>query len=792
MLMRGGGRHELFMPSQPEQAAPGLSCYHCNKWRRPAALGPRASPESAGMPSGGGKPPCLRCARHARVDLQVKPYAKWTRERQSFVTQMYLTINYSSWKKTGCVGVAQKQRGTDGQRTCTGLQRERAAERKSSSTKESLSSQNTTLISPIVVSQMTDENKSKESWPALPMQSTIPQPSACHTKQSLANRGSINVNRAFTVLPCRLEIQASLDDTTSPSDSPIAEEKQRQNQQKGFASITITARRVAVGSGDPARGPGAGQEPNTVYPTASKGPAALRRRPLPGHANQSASPLKVSESCSTLSEEPQKRLFDPGNEENGVGLQSSDGREKVPPSFLSCVHLQVFQQCPNTIYYLDKSLNVCIDQPRIKCQKLHRSALSFNINCSSSRLTADGVDGIANGEPIEEILQTKLLGENKTPLRPNLSADLTEKNVINEDKTNEGYLGCKYPLQSAFVSELPAFVDIPRGPNNVATTKKDDDEQCGSYHTTFFLQLPNSSDEAGTQMLPGSKKQQCGTGRSSAAASGSRPGTASRKAIAAATDGSSKRRDPSKGTSKPKEIQAQGVLKPKLSVSNSMCNIKTSSRILSEENFHRQNQLLKSDYEFCGSSDKIKERQEADGRERASRVTPAAARSPDATREKSDALTRPQTGSQPEKTPPAPRTLREALEIHKPQFISRSQERLKRLEHMVQLRKAQQSDAPASSHGALLVRKLSSTSASSKKKQYTVPHPLSDNLFKPKERCIPEKEMHMRSKRIYDNLPEVKKKQEEKQKRIIIQSNRLRVETFKKQLLDQLLQRNTE
>ncbi|NXW64862.1 CJ090 protein, partial [Eurystomus gularis] len=134
----------------------------------------------------------------------------------------------------------------------------------------------------------------------------------------------------------------------------------------------------------------------------------------------------------------------------------------------------------------------------------------------------------------------------------------------------------------------------------------------------------------------------------------------------------------------------------------------------------------------------------------------------------------------------------EALEIHNPQFISRSQERLKRLERMVQLRKAQKSDAPPSNQGVLLVRKLSSITTSSKKKQYTIPHPLSDNLFKPKERFIPEKEMHMRSKRIYDNLPEVKKKQEEKQKRIILQSNRLRVEIFKKQLLDQLLQRNTE
>ncbi|NWV24869.1 CJ090 protein, partial [Origma solitaria] len=135
----------------------------------------------------------------------------------------------------------------------------------------------------------------------------------------------------------------------------------------------------------------------------------------------------------------------------------------------------------------------------------------------------------------------------------------------------------------------------------------------------------------------------------------------------------------------------------------------------------------------------------------------------------------------------------EALELHNPQFISRSQKRLKRLQLMAQLRRAQQREAPPSTP-AVLARKLSSTSTStaSKKKQFTVPDPLSDNLFKPKERIIPEKEMHMRSKRIYDNLPEVKKKQEEKQKRIIIQSNRLRVEMFKKQLLDQLLHRNTE
>ncbi|XP_010170879.1 (E2-independent) E3 ubiquitin-conjugating enzyme FATS, partial [Antrostomus carolinensis] len=446
------------------------------------------------MPSGEGKTPCLRCARHSRVDFQVKPYAKWTRETQSFVTQMYLTINCSSWKKTGCFGVAQKQWGTNGQRTCTGLQRESAAERKSSSTKESLSSPNTKLVSSMVTSQMIDENKSKENWPSLPTWSMIPQPSAYHTKQSLANHGSVNINRAFMVLPSKIEIQASLDDTTSPSDSPITEEKQHQRQQKGFASITITARRVAVGSSDPTCGAGAPQEPNALFPTSGKVLAALHHWPLPGHTNQNASPLKISESCSQLGEEPRKQFFNPGNKEYGVRLQSSDGREKVPPSFLSCVHLQVSQQCPNTIYYLDRWLNVCIGQPQVKCQKIHRSTLSFNINCSSSRLTADGVDGIANGEPVAEIFRTKLLGENKTPLRSNLSADLTENDVIKE-KTNEGFLGRKYPWQSVFVSELPAFVDIPRGLNNVVTTKQDGNKQSGSYHTLFSFQLPNSSDE---------------------------------------------------------------------------------------------------------------------------------------------------------------------------------------------------------------------------------------------------------------------------------------------------------
>lgn len=89
-------------------------------------------------------------------------------------------------------------------------------------------------------------------------------------------------------------------------------------------------------------------------------------------------------------------------------------------------------------------------------------------------------------------------------------------------------------------------------------------------------------------MLLGSRK------RNSTTAPGSLADAACRETIAAATDGSSNRADPSKDTSKAKEIQAQGVLKPKMPVSNSVHNIKVSSRILGEENIHGHKQLLKS------------------------------------------------------------------------------------------------------------------------------------------------------------------------------------------------------
>ncbi|XP_065603045.1 (E2-independent) E3 ubiquitin-conjugating enzyme FATS isoform X2 [Cyrtonyx montezumae] len=718
-----------------------------------------ARPSRHPMPSGGSKPLCPPCAQHSWREPRLEPRATWTREARWFVTHVYVTMNYCSWQRAGRLGAAWKHWGSN--RTCTDQQHESAAESKPNSAEESLSSTNRKLISPIVISQMIDEKKSKENCPALLMQAVTPQPGACHTKQSLANHGSVNINSTFTVLPSRLEIQTSLDDTTSPPDCPITDGKRCQKQQKGFASITITARRVTEGSVDPTCGPRAVPKPRAVSPTSSKIPSALHQRLSLDQANPKVPSSGVSDCCSKLGKELHKRFFSHRNGENGVGLQSSDGREKVPPSFISSVHLQVSQQCLNTVYYIDKSLNVCLDRPRIRCQKTYRSALSLNINCSSSRLTADGVDGIGNGESTAKILQIKLLGENKAPRRTNRSARLTERNVINKQTTNEGYLVTKCPLTRVCASELPASGHVPNGPNCTATTKQDDDKLSGSYRTTFSLHLSNSSGEAGKQMLSGSQKKQCTMSRRSTMASATFLDTTLRKTTTAANDGTPKKSDPSKDTSTSKEIQTQGVLKPKMSVSNCDC-------------------------QSCGSSGKMEQHEEEEEQAQASQEALSSAHWPSVTRE-TRVLAEPGVGSEPEEGSPASLTLKEALEIHKPQFISSSQERLKKLEHMMQQRKAQQSNAAVSTP-----RKLSSVSSSNKKKQYTVPDPLSDNLFKPKERFIPEKEMHMRSKRIYDNLPEVKKKQEEKRKRVIIQSNRKRVEIFKKQLLDQLLQRNTE
>nr|XP_031532356.1 LOW QUALITY PROTEIN: Alstrom syndrome protein 1 [Vicugna pacos] len=129
-------------------------------------------------------------------------------------------------------------------------------------------------------------------------------------------------------------------------------------------------------------------------------------------------------------------------------------------------------------------------------------------------------------------------------------------------------------------------------------------------------------------------------------------------------------------------------------------------------------------------------------------------------------------------------TLQESLHLHRPDFISRSGERIKRLKLIVQERKMQnmlQSERDA----------LFNTGREWQGCRGPV-HPLLPKrgfLAAQKKRPIGKKEMIQRSKRIYEQLPEVQKKREEEKRRSEYKSYRLRAQLYKKKVANQLLGR---
>ncbi|XP_019945511.2 uncharacterized protein [Paralichthys olivaceus] len=135
-----------------------------------------------------------------------------------------------------------------------------------------------------------------------------------------------------------------------------------------------------------------------------------------------------------------------------------------------------------------------------------------------------------------------------------------------------------------------------------------------------------------------------------------------------------------------------------------------------------------------------------------------------------------------EDSSPQTLSLKEALQLFRPDFVSRSQGRVRRLEQRSRRRRALQDPNPD------LVQGLREDGGR-QKRNCTTPDPLSNNLFRPRERSISGREMQLRSRRIYNKLPEVTKKKEEEKRRAVSQTNRLRAEVFKKRLLEQVLQR---
>uniref|UniRef100_A0ACB8F9D2 Uncharacterized protein n=1 Tax=Sphaerodactylus townsendi TaxID=933632 RepID=A0ACB8F9D2_9SAUR len=345
--------------------------------------------------------------------------------------------------------------------------------------------QNTKMSSSIVISQMIDENKSKENTAAFPMQSVITQSEAYHMNQSLANHSSVNINRAFILLPRRLGVQISSDDNVFGTVSECEVKKQCHKQKKGFTSITITARRVVSPCYQTSQTDAPGSSclqcqgdkllMSTATASAVSGLDQISKSLCnQGSQNQNATKMKSSASCSHLSKRPSDWLSPTENKENRMVFPANAHNKKAPPSFVSSVHLSISQQRPNVIYYIDKSLIVPINQTQSNNQNIHRSVVSFNINCSSPSLTPDGVDGLANGKLITGVLKTKLPEDSKSSLRAIWNADSKEidlgrKQTLEMESLETEYLGTR-----TSPSETPSVVDSPQGRSNLKLRKIND------------------------------------------------------------------------------------------------------------------------------------------------------------------------------------------------------------------------------------------------------------------------------------------------------------------------------
>ncbi|KAM5240483.1 (E2-independent) E3 ubiquitin-conjugating enzyme FATS isoform 2-T2 [Hipposideros larvatus] len=607
--------------------------------------------------------------------------------------------DHAAWERNESLshaGLRDNQYSTKDQIALKSLQSE-VTEKKPDFAKETLASQNTKMISSIVISQLIDENKSKENGAALPVPCALAQPHACPMRRSLANRSGVTIDRAFAFLPGRSGIQTPPVRAGGPEAEPPSREKPCSRPQKGFASITITARRVGPPTStlvwgavrDPlctkcrTQGTLLG-DPSALAsgadPCRHRGPFACTEF----SRNSSVMRLTFPEAHARLCDghkywvanvDDRQSRFSPGAPQPG----------KSPLMFSSCVHLRVSQQCPNSIYYLDRSLSVPIEQPPLAGPKMHRSVLSLNLNCSSHRLTPDGVDGTANRGPMSSALKQELLEGSRSPLGSRWNPSVQDSFFKGNPSLGRLHLGTgSCPWSGSPPLEHTEFAGV--GTHQVTVQKEEEDHATRCHASLRAKQL--------SIHIPGWS-------------------------------------------------------------------------------------YTAGDYTCCDLVVKIKECKQredsATSEPQPAAPTPAPSKEPNTPDLQEDC-------SECQQTPVSSLTLQEALEVRNPQFISRSQERLRKLENMAQQRRAQQKGDQGQRQGLLPVR--------AHKKQFTIPHPLSDNLFKPKERYISEKEMHMRSKRIYNNLPEVKKKKEEQKKRVILQSNRLRAEVFKKQLLDQLLQRN--
>ncbi|XP_062383058.1 (E2-independent) E3 ubiquitin-conjugating enzyme FATS [Sardina pilchardus] len=139
-------------------------------------------------------------------------------------------------------------------------------------------------------------------------------------------------------------------------------------------------------------------------------------------------------------------------------------------------------------------------------------------------------------------------------------------------------------------------------------------------------------------------------------------------------------------------------------------------------------------------------------------------------------------------------SLTEALRLHRPSFIVRSEARVQALQSRAQQRRRQQQQQQQQGrvHPGTHLPTTPPPPPPAHANHHTRTSPHSNNLFKSRDRAVTARETQPRSRRSHAGQAEVKRRREEEKRRSATLTNRLRVDIFKKKLLDQLLHRGTD
>ncbi|KAK6487348.1 (E2-independent) E3 ubiquitin-conjugating enzyme FATS-like [Huso huso] len=489
-----------------------------------------------------------------------------------------------------------------------------------------------------------------------------------------------------------------------------------------------------------------------------------RKARVPEHRHSYAEGENKENAYSHLCEEGDRR----GSSASlSQGLVRSSTHYKVPP------------ESANSVLHLDKSLSISIHKPESTVPQVHRSALSLFLNSSSPKETLD----FGSGKTNEKYLPGPKPTGNNSRVSDNTEINQETSTVpqLNQNGLTPQKYSCVdsiWGIQSQSSAQSNTAV-LTKGALCVSAPQIDKQEHHFNYETSkhwnnFRILHLNDAQGPQTSSYP-NRKQTADQGVASFAS------LPEQDAL--------KRGSPPTGDSLLKgnycsavTVTAQAKLQTQFAY-----QIPGSPEAVLARDSKAFSKITQDTFDDMKSLGKVSDCEKEDIRQQStpSMIKEHTADSPTRNPWKPNQCVQSETHTDLEDGSQTTLTLREALELLRPDFITHSRKRVQQLELRALQRRAEQSERVSPPPGI-------PSSTTNRKRQCTRPHPLSDNLFKPKERTISGKEMQLRSKRIYKQLPEVKRRKEEEKKKVVSQTNRLRAELFKKKLLDQILQRSID